>query len=226
MSAPQEDDEAFRARVVAEVPAGYSPTLHVAVPAAIGLGLAAVGASMLERVRWWEWLVVPIVWVASNATEWRAHKGLLHKRTPPLGALYDRHTPVHHRFFTEDRMAIRSSRELILVLLPAWGIGAIAAVVAPIAVGLWWLGQRNAAGLFLATTMLYVLSYEWLHLAYHLPPSSWVGRLALVRALGRHHARHHDPRLMRRWNFNVTVPLWDWVRGTIHRPGSAASSRV
>ena len=23
------------------------------------------------------------------------------------------------------------------------------------------------------------------------------------------------PRLMQRWNFNVTVPLWDWVKGTI-----------
>jgi sterol desaturase/sphingolipid hydroxylase (fatty acid hydroxylase superfamily) len=36
-----------------------------------------------------------------------------------------------------------------------------------------------------------------------------------VRILRRHHAIHHDPRLMQRYNFNVTVPLWDWVRGTI-----------
>jgi sterol desaturase/sphingolipid hydroxylase (fatty acid hydroxylase superfamily) len=40
-----------------------------------------------------------------------------------------------------------------------------------------------------------------------------------VRALRRHHAVHHDPELMQRWNFNVTVPLWDLVRGTIHRAG-------
>ena len=26
---------------------------------------------------------------------------------------------------------------------------------------------------------------------------------------------HHDPKLMQRWNMNVTVPLWDWVRGTV-----------
>jgi hypothetical protein len=23
---------------------------------------------------------------------------------------------------------------------------------------------------------------------------------------------------MQRWNFNVTVPLWDHVRGTVYRP--------
>ncbi len=37
----------------------------------------------------------------------------------------------------------------------------------------------------------------------------------IIRALRTHHARHHDPRLMQRWNFNVTVPLFDAVMGTI-----------
>ena len=24
-----------------------------------------------------------------------------------------------------------------------------------------------------------------------------------------------DPTLMQKWNFNVSLPLWDWLRGTI-----------
>ena len=68
--------------------------------------------------------------------------------------------------------------------------------------------------------MAYVLSYEWLHLAYHLPPDSFVGRLPPIRFLRRHHATHHDPRLMMRWNFNITIPLWDLVRGTYRREAS------
>jgi len=28
---------------------------------------------------------------------------------------------------------------------------------------------------------------------------------------------HHAPELMQKWNFNVTIPLWDWVRRTIRR---------
>ena len=35
--------------------------------------------------------------------------------------------------------------------------------------------------------------------------------------LRRHHALHHDPKLMQKWNFNVSLPLWDLVRGTIAR---------
>jgi sterol desaturase/sphingolipid hydroxylase (fatty acid hydroxylase superfamily) len=57
--------------------------------------------------------------------------------------------------------------------------------------------------------------YEVSHLSYHLPPESFVGRRRLVRWLREHHARHHDPRLMQKWNFNVTIPFWDWIRGTI-----------
>jgi sterol desaturase/sphingolipid hydroxylase (fatty acid hydroxylase superfamily) len=65
--------------------------------------------------------------------------------------------------------------------------------------------------------MLYVVSYEWLHLAYHLPADSFIGRRWLIARLRRHHALHHDPRLMQKWNFNVTFPIWDRVRGTVYR---------
>jgi sterol desaturase/sphingolipid hydroxylase (fatty acid hydroxylase superfamily) len=65
--------------------------------------------------------------------------------------------------------------------------------------------------------MGYSVSYEWLHLSYHLPRESGIGRRGVIQRLRRHHAIHHDPRLMQRWNFNVTIPFWDWVRGTIVR---------
>jgi sterol desaturase/sphingolipid hydroxylase (fatty acid hydroxylase superfamily) len=71
-----------------------------------------------------------------------------------------------------------------------------------------------------------VLSYEWLHLAYHLPPDGRIGRLRAVAVLRRHHATHHATHLMNRWNFNVTVPLWDWVRGTIHHDVPAPAQPV
>ena len=42
---------------------------------------------------------------------------------------------------------------------------------------------------------------------------------AILGVLRRHHAWHHTPELMQRWNFNVTVPLADWILRTIH-PGT------
>jgi hypothetical protein len=160
-----------------------------------------------------------------NADEWRIHRDMLHGRFWPLGILYDRHTPEHHMIFVEEDMAIRSAREFHLVLIPAYGILAIFLTTLPVTVALAWFSQ-NLAALWLATTMAYVVSYEWLHLAYHAPATSFVGQLGIVRRLRRHHATHHRPELMQRWNFNVTVPFWDWVMGTIYRPERATSRRV
>lgn len=218
---PSETRETVRARWHAEIPGWYSPWAHLAFPSVVGLGVIAWALESLRELRAWQLAIVPITWVVSNAVEWRAHRDVLHKRTWPLEALYDRHSPKHHVVFVTDDMALRGVREFKFVLLPFYGIVAIFVMVFPVAFFLRWLGQVNLSALFLATTMGYVLSYEWLHLAYHLDEDSFIGRLPLLGVLRRHHATHHDPSLMRRWNFNVTVPLWDWVRRTSFRPGSA-----
>jgi hypothetical protein len=206
-----------RQKVVAAIPRWYSPWAHLACPSTIGLALIVACVSLLDRPSWWELLTIPAVWVLSNAIEWRAHKRVLHERTWYAPILYDRHTPLHHRVFVTEDMAIRSTKEFRLVLIPAFGILVLFVGVMPFAAGLWLLGARNPAVLFMATSMAYVLSYEWLHLAYHAPVTSWIGRTRLISRLRRHHATHHSPELMQRWNFNVTVPLWDWLKGTIYR---------
>ena len=50
--------------------------------------------------------------------------------------------------------------------------------------------------LFVATVMAYYFVYEILHFCHHLPTSGWMGALPLLPRLRRHHALHHDPRLM------------------------------
>ena len=213
-----EDDQAFRRGGLEKIPASYSPAFHLVFPSVVGVGLAAAGIWLVRHPTWLELLIVPLIYVISNATEWRMHKHVLHRRIPGMSLLYDRHTPIHHRLFRADDMSIRSRREFAMVLIPPYGILLVAGVVVPVAALLFFLGHYpNLAGLFLATTILYTASYEWLHLFYRMPPESLVGRIWLVRVLKRHHATHHDPHLMQKWNFNVTVPLWDFVRGTIHR---------
>jgi hypothetical protein len=183
--------------------------------------------SRLDGLRAWQLLLVPVFLVVSNAIEWHAHRGLLHRRTWPLEVLYVRHTPQHHAVYVADDMFIRDWREVKLILLPAWGILAILAAAAPIAAAFVVAGQPNLAALWVATVAAYVLAYEWLHLAYHLPADGAVGRLRMTRWLRRHHQRHHAPQHMQRWNFNVSVPLWDHVRGTVWRaPGEAPAGAV
>jgi hypothetical protein len=211
----------IRARLLDEIPSSYSPFLHLAATTGIGVLLLALGIYGVHALHAVELLAIPVTVLFANAFEWRAHKDLMHRLREPLGFLYRRHTPQHHAVYVESDMAIRSSRELKLVLIPAWGVGGIVVTLAPFAALMGWLTTANAGWLVLVTAGLYMVGYELSHLSYHLPEESFVGRIALVRVLRRLHARHHDPRLMHRWNFNVTIPLFDWLHGTIAKDGAA-----
>jgi hypothetical protein len=206
--------EAGRARLRARTKASYNPWLQLAASVSFGLAPVLLALLFVRAPTWKELLTVPITWLAANGLEWRAHKDLLHRRVWPLHTLYDRHTPEHHVVFGYDDMAIRSAREMKLVLLPAVGVLGIVLAVAPAALAVAHFFGENAGWLMVGASGAYVLSYELSHLAYHLPENSPLGRLALVRVLREQHRRHHHPRLMQKWNFNVTVPLFDWLHRT------------
>jgi hypothetical protein len=190
----------------------YSPWVHLLVPSAVGLAVAAWALATLDRVEGWEWAVPPITWVVANAAEWRIHRDLLHRRAPGFRWLYERHTLMHHRVFVEWDLELRSARELGLVMIPPFAQVLLVVLAGVPALAIALLGQPDAARLFLATEVAYVLSYEWLHLLFHLPTRGPLGRIVAV--LRRHHGAHHHPARMGTTNFNVTVPLWDAIRGT------------
>jgi hypothetical protein len=222
---PAAERDALRAKLVARIPGWYSPWLHLALPSLFGVAIVVGCALLLADVRLWELSTVAASYLIANIGEWRAHKYLLHRRTRMAAVLYDRHTPEHHMIYVTDDMAMRSRREFRLVLIPAYGIVLIFVSLLLPAALLWLVGQHNVALLFVATNIAYVLSYEWLHLSYHLPSSHPVSRLGVIRMLRHHHAVHHDPTLMQRWNFNVTIPLWDWVQRTSVKSAEQARER-
>jgi hypothetical protein len=211
----------LRADLLSRVPGWYSPWLHLAFPTVAGLSIAAFALSRVEGLRAWQLAFVPLFLVFGNAVEWHVHRGVLHRRLRGLEIFFVRHTPQHHALFVAGDMAMREARELKFVLLPSYGILALLAVTSPLTFLLAWLGQGNLAALWVASVVFHVLSYEWLHLAYHLPRESAVGRSRTLAFLRRHHETHHATHLMHRWNFNVTLPFWDVVRGTVYRGAPA-----
>lgn len=213
----------------------YSPWLHLGATTAICVGAMALAVYLMEPLAWWHLAFGAGLFVLSNAAEWRLHRDVLHQRVKPFAYAYDRHTPQHHMVFVTEDMAMRSRREWKLVLMPSWGILILFLSLLPGAALIWFgipfrlgseLDQHNLAAVFLFVTMFYVVTYEWLHLAHHLPGGHPIARLGVFQALKRHHAIHHDPRLMRRFNFNVNLPLWDWVRGTSVRDRERALQRT
>ena len=211
--------EQLRAQLAnAYIQPGYSPRSHLLIPTVIGLcGIAAMLA-LLRELRLVELMTIPLTLVGGFGLEWRVHKDILHRRVPPFQILYDRHERLHHVIFTEDDMGLRSRREFKLVLLPTFVIVLILLLLLPLGLLLAQVVPRNCALLFIATSLFFFLMYEWLHLAYHLPEQTRLGRNPLIARLRELHKRHHDPRLMKRWNFNVTVPLFDWLHGTLYSP--------
>ncbi len=219
----QASREDLRRELLSRIPRWYSPWLHLAIPALSGLAIVAFALGRIHGLRAWQLALVPFFFVVGNAVEWHAHRDLLHRRTWPLEVLYVRHTPQHHAIYVSDDMHLREWRELRFVLLPAYGVVGLVAFTSPVTAAFWLAGQPNVAALWVTTVVLYILTYEWLHLAYHMPAEGFVGRLSVTKWLRRHHQRHHHPPLMQRWNFNVTLPLWDVVRGTVwHAPAADA----
>jgi hypothetical protein len=213
--------DTIRRAALAEIPWWYSPYGHLAATTGIGLVVLVLSARALvsgrAAVHAADFLVVPVVFLLANFFEWRVHKHVLHRRRFPFEVIYDKHTPMHHMIYVEDDMALRSVREFRLVLIPAAGVLGIVLATAPFAVAVAALWSAAAGWLFLLTASLFMVSYEVLHLCYHAPKGSFIGRRRIIARLRAHHARHHDPRLMQRHNFNVTIPLFDWIMGTTAR---------
>jgi len=207
----------LRGEVLERTPSWYNPWVHLAFPSFFGLAFIAIGLYQLHDVQWYEWALVPVILVLLNVNEWHIHRNMLHRRFWPLEVLFWRHTPEHHVIFVRDDMAMRSSSEFRLVLIPAYGIVAIFVTTLPITAALWFWVSHNVAALWVACSMGYVVSYEWLHLSYHLPASNPIARNGIITWLRQQHAVHHTPELMQRWNFNVTVPFGDWLLRTTYR---------
>ena len=210
--------ERIRSQAQSEIPAWYNPWAHLAATTGIGVIALVIGAwqlSKLGSVRTVDLLMVPITFVLANLFEWRVHKHVLHRRRWPMEILYDKHTPMHHMIYVEEDMTLRTQREFRLVLIPAAGVLGVVVITTPFALGIAALVSTAAGWLFLVTASLYMVTYELLHLAYHAPKDSFIGRRRFIAAMRSHHARHHNPRLMQRYNFNVIIPLSDWLLGTM-----------
>lgn len=212
-------NEAYRGEYRAqEIPAGYRPWVHLLFT--FGGGLAGLSGclSQLHAVRPVEWLVLPAAFLYANFAEYLGHRYPMHRPFPGLGAIYRRHAGQHHRFFTDRTMPLGERRDLRAVLFPP---SLVVMFFGGFGLPLWlllnWAFSANVAWLALAVGVLYYMNYEFLHLAYHLPATSRIGRWPPIMHLRWLHQTHHDPRRMAKVNFNVSYPIMDRLLGTLDR---------
>lgn len=201
-----------------EIPLRYDGRLHLAFTFGAGSLAFVLCLLQLDQVRPLEWLTVPLSWLYANLAEYLGHRFPMHRPFRGLGLVYRRHAGQHHRFFSHEAMPLDDLRDLRAVLFPPLLVLFFFGVFGtPIALGLAALFSPNVAWLFVATGLFYFMNYEVLHLAYHLPDAHPLARNPLVRRLAWLHRLHHDPRLMARYNFNISYPLFDAIFGTLRK---------
>ena len=197
------------------IPPHYRGWRHLAFTFGVGGAALAWSALQVEQVRPLEWFAIPFTFLYANFAEYWGHRGPMHHLKRGLRLVYERHTRQHHRFFTDQAMALDDTRDLRAVLFPPLLMTFfITAFALPVGLLLASIASPNVAWLFIATSLGYFLNYEFLHMAYHLPPGNPIGRWPLIGRLKRLHAAHHDPRLMAHYNFNITYPICDTIFGT------------
>lgn len=195
-----------------EITGTYYGWLHLAFTSTVCIAVVVFCAFKVDQPTALEWLTVPVVFLYANLVEYLGHRGPMHHPVRGLGLLYRRHTRQHHRFFTHEAMTFESSNDFKAVLFPPVMIlFFIGGFGVPMWLVLQYLASDNVAWLAVATGIAYYLNYEWLHFAYHCDPQSRIGRIPGVQALRRLHLDHHNPRLMIRYNFNITYPIGDWL---------------
>lgn len=207
---------AHRVRLRATLPEGQTARMQLVMISATVLVGAWFAASRLDAPSGADWLVLGVTLLVILFGEWALHRWPMHHRVFPE-IVYERHVVHHHVFFTHEQMEIDSPDDLYWVLFPWWGVVVLAAFLLPVGFGLEALLGPNPAWLFVLGVLVYYGVYECTHALAHLRHGSGLpGRLA--RAIGEHHRIHHDPKLMRRWNFAFAIPLFDIVFGTRWRP--------
>ena len=200
------------------VPAWYSGWLHFSFTSLAGLGAVLLCALRVDDPTPLEWLTVPAVFLYANLMEYLGHRGPMHHPLRGLRLLYVRHAKQHHRFFTDRHMAFEGSADFKAVLFPPAMIFFFLGLLGlPMWLLLSLIASDNVAWMAVATAVAYYLNYEWLHFAYHCDPESRIGRLPGLPRLRNLHLRHHDPRLMTRYNFNITYPIGDLLFGSLRR---------
>ncbi|MCO7569135.1 SRPBCC family protein [Pseudomonas chlororaphis] len=220
--------EHFREQYRAAVSPRYNPWLHGGFVLGYGLLCIALLCSTLHQVQPLEWLAVPLALVFFNLCIYLVHRWLGHHKQRFARLFYARHSGDHHSFFAPGQMTYEGRKDWRVILFPAWLIVVHSLLFALPLWALLRLWNGNVAALFASCTLIGYLAYEVFHACEHLPAHHPLARLPWVRQMRRLHELHHRRELMQERNFNIVLPLMDWLFGTLYwqpeeAPPSAAT---
>lgn len=213
--------EKFRAKYRAGVSKNYSGFLHLFTVLIGASTLIWLGVSQLVDFHWTQLWFVVAVYIIYNWCEWASHKYWGHEKTKLFKFFYQRHTGDHHTFFVDHAMEYEMILDWRVVIFPVALLVATAVLFAlPAGAVSWFVLGGNYGALAFITVICCYLAYEVLHFSYHLQRGSLPERIFRMipgwTYLRLFHTVHHNRHLMAEGNFNITLPLMDWLLGTLY----------
>lgn len=201
-----------------EIPSWYRGWAHIALNLLFLLIPIIYFSTKVEKLIGTQFLIIPLMLLIGNLAVWAIHKFPLHQRWKFFSFPYDNHTKAHHRFFTQKRIIIDSSREWIIVFFPPPVVFIFSAIVIPVVFNLLLLANvGELSNWVILLSCLYFLLYEVLHFISHLPEKHILLKFFWFRYMWNHHGRHHDPKLMHKYNFGIVFPFADMILGTFFK---------
>jgi hypothetical protein len=152
--------------------------------------------------------------VFASFFEWALHKYVMHRPVGKFRYAFHAHAVVHHQVFKSDHTYHLQEEKDKVTIPMAWWNGPVLVLIGitPFALLSWVIGEwAFVIGGFLAFSGYYA-TYEYIHWCMHLPKARRVEKPWWFRRLNGHHLLHH--RYMHK-NFNVVLPLADWILGTL-----------
>ncbi|ACI93972.1 fatty acid hydroxylase [Afipia carboxidovorans OM5] len=216
-SSPMMDKQRkYRATYRDRIAGWYNGWLHVAVISIIGAAALSVYIGNIHNVAWWEWLIVPVTFLFANFFEWWIHAVVMHRpsKIKAFRAIYNRHTLMHHQFFTEKEMRFADHHDWRVTFFPPYALVTFTLMSIPPSLVLGWLISPNVGWLLITTTTATYLVYEFMHFCCHVGDNWFMRNTPFINTIRRHHTAHHDQSIMMELNMNLTFPIMDWLLGT------------
>lgn len=161
----------------------------------------------------WSEAVCGLCWfVYACYFEWMGHRYFMHAPRFPLADAFRGHMAHHQLFRGDHRFEADPHGESGGVTLRWYAFPLILLGHLPVfAVAQWLTGLPMVVGGLVGCT-LYFAGYEYTHYLMHVPCNHRVERSPLFRFTREHHRLHH---LHMRCNYNVFIPLFDALLGTL-----------
>lgn len=215
-SGMSERQRKFRALYRSRLSGWYNGYYHAFLIFGIGLFEIFYASLHISEVKWWEWLIVPFVFLFAQWVEYFFHRYLAHRpsKSQFWRLTYVRHTLQHHQFFTEIEPRFADHKDWRVTIFPPVTLVFFTLTVMPFSILGGVIISPNVGWLSLATAIGSYIFYELLHFLCHVDEHWFLRYCPIVNTARRHHTAHHDASIMMEYNMSIVFPFWDWVYGT------------